>query len=40
MIGPGLVVGEGQPEELVAEQVVAAAVLGGESRPAQRRQRR
>lgn len=35
---PCLVVGEGHPQELVAEHVVAAGVLVGETGPAQRHQ--
>ena len=36
VVGAALVVGEGQPQELVAEQVAAAAVLDGEPGAAQR----
>ncbi len=38
LVGPGLVVGEREPEELVAELVAPRSVLGREPGPAQRRQ--
>jgi hypothetical protein len=39
VIGAQFVVGEGKPEESVAEHVTPASVLAGEARPAQRDQR-